>query len=223
MSVVLCRLKAPEPEPRDRSPAQSLEPSANLLLTRAGFVVKYCVMNTTALIGRPQPGEYAPYYDRYISLVPGDNILDVLDEERRKFVLLLSGRSEADGNFRYAPDKWTVKELLGHINDGERIFAYRALRIARGDQTPIEGFEQDDYVRNASFNRCSLEDLVEDYISVRRATLSLFRNLDPEAWTRRGIANNNEVSVRAIAYTIAGHNLHHRSILEERYFEATAA
>jgi hypothetical protein len=180
-------------------------------------------MNTTALIGRPQPGEYAPYYDRYISLVPGDNILDVLDEERRKFVLLLSGRSEADGNFRYAPDKWTVKELLGHINDGERIFAYRALRIARGDQTPIEGFEQDDYVRNARFDRCSLEDLVEDYIAVRRATLSLFRNLDPEAWTRRGIANNNEVSVRAIAYSIAGHNLHHRSILEERYFEATAA
>jgi len=128
-----------------------------------------------------------------------------------------------DGNFRYAPDKWTVKELLGHINDAERIFAYRALRIARGDQTPIEAFEQDDYVRIAGFNRCSLESLVEDYIAVRRATMALLRNLDAEAWTRRGIANKNEVTVRALAYIIAGHNLHHRRILEERYFEATAA
>ena len=180
-------------------------------------------MNSSDTIGRPQTGEYAPYYDRYISLVKGDNILDILDDERRKFVLLLSGRSEEEGNFRYAPDKWTVKELLGHINDGERIFSYRALRIARGDQTPIEGFEQDDYVRNADFNARTLEEMVEDYIAVRRATVSLFRNLSPEAWTRRGIANNNEVTVRAIAYTIAGHDLHHRSILEERYFEATAA
>jgi hypothetical protein len=180
-------------------------------------------MTTSALIGRPQSNEYAPYYDRYISLVSGDNILDILDDERRKFVLLLSGRSEEDGNLRYAPDKWTVKELLGHINDTERIFSYRALRIARGDQTPIEGFEQDDYVRNAAFNSRSLEEMVEDYIAVRRATVSLFRDLSPEAWTRRGVANNNEVSVRAIAYTIAGHDLHHRRILEERYFEATAA
>jgi hypothetical protein len=178
---------------------------------------------STATIGRPQAGEYAPYYDRYISLVQGDNILEILDDQRRQFVLLMSGRSEDDGNFRYAPGKWTVKELLGHINDTERIFTYRALRIARGDQTPIEGFEQDDYVRNADFNARSLEDMVEDYIAVRRATLSLLRNLSPEAWTRKGIANNNEVTVRAIAYTLAGHDLHHRRILEERYFEATAA
>jgi DinB superfamily len=185
-------------------------------------MVKYCIMST-ATIGRPQPGEYAPYYDRYISLVQGDNILEILDDERRQFVLMMSGRSEDDGNFRYAAGKWTVKELIGHINDTERIFAYRILRIARGDQTPIEGFEQDDYVRNADFNSRSLEEMVEDYIAVRRATLSLLRNLSPEAWTRKGIANNNEVTVRAIAYTLAGHDLHHRRILEERYFEATAA
>jgi hypothetical protein len=177
----------------------------------------------TSSIGRPQPGEYAPYYDRYISLVTGDDLLAILDEQRRATILLLSGRSEADGNFRYAPDKWTVKELLGHVNDSERIFAYRALRIARGDQTPIEGYEQDDYVRIADFNRCSLEDLVEDYIAVRRATVSLFRDLAPDAWLRRGTANKNEVSVRGLGYIIAGHDLHHRSILEERYFEATAA
>src|SRR6516162_8168331 len=134
-------------------------------------------MNSSVTIGRPQTGEYAPYYDRYISLVKGDNILDILDDERRKFVLLLSGRSEEEGNFRYAPDKWTVKELLGHINDGERIFSYRALRIARGDQTPIEGFEQDDYVRNADFADLSLAALVEEFKTIRAATLSLLRNL----------------------------------------------
>ena len=180
---------------------------------------------TTASVnpGRPEGSEYDPYYHRYISLITGENILDVLDDDRRKFVLLLSGRSESDGNFRYAPDKWTVKQLIGHINDTERILAYRALRIARADRTPIEGFEQDDYVANGPCEHCTLEELVEDYIAVRRATVSLFRTLDRGAWMRRGIANQKEISVRAVAYIIAGHDLHHRSILEERYFEATAA
>jgi hypothetical protein len=176
-------------------------------------------MSTASLdITRPQPGEYAPYYDRYISLVEGNDVLGALDEQRRKTVLLLSGRSEADGDFRYAPDKWSAKEVIGHLNDTERIFAYRALRIARADQTPMEGFEQDDYVRSGSFGRRPLSDLIEDYIAVRRATLSLLRNLDQAPWTRRGIANQNEVSVRALAYIIAGHELHHRRILEEKYF-----
>ncbi|HEX9112059.1 MAG TPA: DinB family protein [Terriglobales bacterium] len=166
---------------------------------------------------RPQPGEYAPYYDRYISLVPGNDILSALDEQRRQTVLLLSGRTEADGDLRYAPDKWSLKEVLGHLNDTERIMSYRALRIARSDTTPIEGFEQDDYVRNGPFARRPLADLIEDYIAVRRATLSLFRNLDEAAWTRRGIANKNEVTVHALAYIIAGHELHHRRILEEKY------
>ena len=134
---------------------------------------------------RPQPGEYAPYYDRYISLVldneRGNDILQTLDEQRRQTVLLLSGLTEADGDLRYAPDKWSAKELLGHLNDTERIMSYRALRFARGDATPIEGYEQDDYVRNACFARCSLANLIEDYIAVRRATLSLFRNLDEAA------------------------------------------
>ena len=125
--------------------------------------------------------------------------------------------TEADGDLHYAPDKWSLKEVLGHLNDTERIMSYRALRIARSDQTPIEGFEQDDYVRNAHFASRPLEDLIEDYIAVRRATVSLFRNLDEEAWTRRGTANNNEVTVRALSYIIAGHELHHRRILEEKY------
>lgn len=169
-------------------------------------------------IGRPQTGEYAPYYDRYISLVQGEDVLSTLDEQRRKTVLLLSGRSEAEGEFRYAPEKWSAKEVLGHVNDTERIFAYRALRIARADATPMEGFEQDDYVRNGPFAQRPLADLIEDYIAVRRATLSLLRNLEEAAWMRRGVANKNEITVRALAYIIAGHELHHRGVLEEKYF-----
>jgi hypothetical protein len=183
--------------------------------------------STAPALLRPQPGEYAPYYDRYISLIyrndahrndaGGTDILATFDDQRRQMLLLLSGRAEADGDLRYAPDKWSLKEVLGHINDTERIMSYRALRIARGDQTPIEGFEQDDYVRNAPFGRRPLADLIEDYIAVRRATISLFRNLDEPAWSRRGVANKNEITVRALAYVIAGHELHHRRILEEKY------
>jgi len=166
---------------------------------------------------RPQPGENAPYYDRYITLVPGNDILAALEDQRRQMLLLLSGRTEAEGDLRYAPEKWSLKEVLGHLNDTERIMSYRALRIARGDATPIEGFEQDDYVRNGPFQQRPLADLIEDYIAVRRATVSLFRNLDEPAWTRRGTAADNEVTVRALAYIIAGHELHHRKILEEKY------
>jgi uncharacterized damage-inducible protein DinB len=172
-------------------------------------------------IGRPEPGEYAPYHDCYISLVSGSDILGTLDSQRRQMLLLLSGRDEEDGDFRYAPGKWSAKEVLGHVCDTERILAYRALRISRADQTPIEGFEQDDYVKNAPFAHAPLAEIIEDYIAVRRATLTLLRNLEEAAWTRRGIANKNEISVRALAYIIAGHELHHRRMLEERYFSAS--
>jgi uncharacterized damage-inducible protein DinB len=176
---------------------------------------------TLLTIARPQAGEYAPYYDRYISLVRGEDILNTLDEQRRQTMTLLCGRDDEDGDFRYAPEKWSAKEVLGHVCDSERVFAYRALRIARADATPLAGFEQDDYVRNGPFAQRPLADLVEDFIAVRRTTLSLLRNLDEAAWTRRGVANKNEVTVRALAYIIAGHELHHRGILEERYFAAS--
>jgi hypothetical protein len=169
-------------------------------------------------IARPQTGEYAPYYERYISLIQGEDILNTLDQQRREMMLLLSCREEEEGNFRYAPEKWSAKEVLGHVCDTERIFAYRALRIARADTAPLEGFEQDDYVRNGPFAQRPVADLVEEFIAVRRATLSLLRNLDEAAWMRRGVANKNDVSVRALAYIIAGHELHHRRILEEKYF-----
>ncbi len=176
------------------------------------------VTPSTPTIARPHPGEYAPYYEHYISLVQGEDILDTLDQQRRQTMLLLCGRDDEEGDFRYAPGKWNAKEVLGHICDSERVFAYRALRIARADTAPLEGFEQDDYVRNGPFAHRPLADLVEDFIAVRRATLSLLRNLEEAAWTRRGIANKNEVTVRALAYIIAGHELHHRRILEEKYF-----
>ena len=170
-------------------------------------------------IARPEPGEYAPYYDKYVSLVPGSDILTTLESERRQTLILLSGRDDADGDFRYAPDKWSAKEVLGHVCDTERVFAYRALRISRGDRTPMEGFEQDDYVRNGPFAKAPMAEIIEDYIAIRRATLTLLRNLDETAWQRRGLANKNEVTVRGLAYIIAGHELHHRRILEEKYFK----
>ena len=167
---------------------------------------------------RPAPGDYAPYAEQYVVLVSGDDIVGALSAQLKQTVALFSGRSERDGNFRYAPGKWTVKEVLGHVADTERIFAYRALRIARGDQTPLADFEQDDYVRGARFSERKLADVVEEYSDVRRANLDLFRSLDEEAWRRRGAANNSPVTVLALAYLIAGHELHHRKILGERYF-----
>ena len=138
-------------------------------------------------VARPQADEYAPYYERYISLVQGDDILNTLDQQRRQMMLLLSCRDEEEGDFRYAPDKWSAKEVIGHICDTERVFGYRALRFSRSDATPLEGFEQDDYVRNGPFAQRPVADMVEEFSAVRRATLSLLRNLDEAAWMRRGI------------------------------------
>src|SRR5437016_8843737 len=143
---------------------------------------------------RPASTEYSSYYEKYISLVTGTDILGVLEAQRLQMAHLFAARSERDGNFRYAPDKWTVKEVLGHVNDTERIFAYRALRIARADQTPLSGFEQDDYVRTGGFGERTLAGLAEEFAHVRNATIALFRTLPKDAWTRRGVANKNEVT-----------------------------
>jgi uncharacterized damage-inducible protein DinB len=173
-----------------------------------------------AAAARPEPGEYASFYETYISKVKGNNILSILEAQRLQTAQLFAAHSERDGNFRYAPDKWTVKEALGHVTDSERIFVYRALRIARGDQTPLPGFEQDDYVRGGNFSERTLADLAEEFVAVRASTIAFFKSLPKEAWTRRGVANKNEVTVRALAFIVAGHELHHRLILEERYFPA---
>ena len=131
-----------------------------------------------------------------------------------------AGRSERDGNFRYAPGKWTIKEVLGHITDTERIFAYRALRIARCDQTPLASFEQDDFVKNGGFAGRKLADLAQEFDIVREASILLFRSFNDAAWSRRGVASQKEVTVRALGFITAGHQIHHRLILEEQYFPA---
>ena len=173
-----------------------------------------------APLARPKAGEYAPYYEKYISLVPGNDVFGVLEAQRLLMLQLFTAHTERDGNFRYAADKWSVKEVLGHVNDSERIFAYRALCIARGDQNSLPGFEQDDYVRTGGFGERTLAAIGEEFAHIRNATIALFRSLGKEAWQRRGTANKNEISVRALAFIVAGHELHHRLILEERYFPA---
>src|SRR5215470_17404708 len=179
--------------------------------------MKTSSMKTSSMTTRPENGEYAAYYEKYIALVPAGDIVDVLEAQRLQTMQLFSARSEREGNFRYAPGKWTVKEVLGHLSDTERIFAYRALRIARGDQTPLSGFEQDDYVKTGGFGERTLAELAQEFAYVRAATIALLGSLDEQAWVRRGVANKNEISVRALAFIIAGHELHHMRILEERY------
>ncbi len=171
-------------------------------------------------MNRPEATEYADFYANYIAKVPGSDVLSVLESQRLQMLQLFAGRSERDGGFRYAPGKWTVKEVLGHITDTERIFTYRALRFARGDQTPLSGFEQDDYVRSGAFGERTLAGLSEEFAAARTASISLFRSFKEDVWARRGTANGKEVTVRALAFIAAGHQMHHRFILEERYFPA---
>lgn len=173
----------------------------------------------TLILGRPQPDEYASYYGRYISLIDSDDVLTQLEQQGTETVVLFSQLSADKAGFRYAPGKWSVKEVFGHMIDTERIMAYRALRIARGDRTPMESFEQDDYVHNGGFDRRTLADLTEEFQAVRAATLHLFRSFDAAAVACRGIANKNEICVRALAYIIAGHEQHHRRVIEEKYLK----
>ena len=170
--------------------------------------------------GRPEAHEYAPFYAGYIALVPGDDAVAALEAQRLHMMQLLSARSEREGNFRYGPDKWSVKEVVGHLADAERVFTYRAMRIARGDQTPLAAFEQNDYVKNGAFGDRRLADLADEFAAVRGASIALFRSLSDAAWLLRGTASGKEVSVRALAFMTAGHELHHQRILEERYFAA---
>jgi uncharacterized damage-inducible protein DinB len=175
-----------------------------------------------AIISRPDETEYLPYFGKYISLVPEGDIIDLLRKQLEETLDLLREIPEAQAGFRYGDDKWSIKELVGHVIDAERIFAYRALRFARNDQTPLSGFEQDDYISNAAFDERSLDDLASEFESVRRSTIFLFKPLNAEASMRTGLANGSAASVRALAYMIAGHELHHRNILRDRYLQTLA-
>lgn len=165
----------------------------------------------------PEATEYAPYYAGYVSLVPEGDILTTLAEQMDSTVRFLRSIDEEKASHRYAAGKWSIKELVGHITDGERIFAYRALRFARNDKTELPGFEQDDYIRNASFDAIPFDELVREFELVRGANLLMFKHLDAEAWLRRGVASEAEVSVRALAFIMAGHVQHHIEILKTRY------
>jgi len=172
---------------------------------------------------RPQTTEYAPYYGTYVMLVPEGDFLEILEAQLREMQELLAPVGEQQADFRYGPDKWSIKEILGHINDAERIFSYRMLRIARGDETPLPGFEQDDYVKTANSSGQKLSALLEEFVAIRRSTLALVRSLESSAWLRQGTASGKPVSVLALGFIIAGHVIHHQRILAKRYLPALQA
>lgn len=170
---------------------------------------------------RPATTEYAPYYAHYVSLIPqGHDPLQQLREQPITLRHLLAGVTDEQALLRYAPGKWSLKEMLVHVTDTERIFAYRALRIARGDQQPLPGFEQDDYVPASGADARTLEDILHEQNTVRAATLSLLASFSAEAIGRFGTASGQPVSVRAMAYLLAGHEAHHLNIVQERYLPA---
>jgi hypothetical protein len=167
---------------------------------------------------RPTSAEFAPYYAGYIALVPDDqmDIAHTLADQHHDTVAVLR-RAKSKADYSYAPGKWTVKQVVGHICDTERIMATRALRFARGDSTDLPGFDQNTYAATGQFDRRTIDDLLEELWAVRAATLSLAKHLPPESLTLTGTANGNAVSVRGLLYIIAGHELHHVGILKEKY------
>lgn len=166
---------------------------------------------------RPTASDYAPAHAPYVALVPEDDVLSAMEQQSSEMQKVLASLDEARAGHSYAGGKWSIKEVIGHIVDAERIIGYRALAIARGEAQPLPGFDENAYVRNASFEDWKVGDLAEHYALVRRANIVLFKNLRPEAWERRGTANDAPVSVRGLAYVIVGHERHHRKVLRERY------
>ena len=166
---------------------------------------------------RPSLGGYSSYYENYLKLIKGDDILRILNEQNKSTQDILNSFSEHRGNYRYADGKWTVKEVVGHLLDTERIFAYRALCIARGEKKSLPGFNQDDYVSEGNFNRRELFEITYEYRLLRESNLLLFRSFTPEMLKLKGFANESSVSVLAILFIIAGHEKHHMNVLKEKY------
>ena len=166
---------------------------------------------------RPDPSEYAPFYAGYVAKVPEGDLVATLDGQSGEYFQALNPITDTKGNFAYAPGKWTIKELLLHVVDAERVFSYRAMRIARSDTTPLPGFDEKAWVPHSGANDRSVADLLGEFRAVRGATLAMLRHLPPDSVTRRGVASEREISVRALAWIIAGHAIHHLGILRERY------
>ena len=170
--------------------------------------------------GRPQAAEYDPYYGRYIELVEHEDVVEALGEQLDEILGLLGSLDPGIGEFRYAPDKWTLKQVVCHVLDSERIFGVRALCIARGDTQPLPGFDENAYAEQARAERRSISGLAREFELVRRSNIALFKCLDTEVWQRTGTANGATISVRAIPWIVAGHAAHHVRVLRERYLEA---
>jgi len=168
-------------------------------------------------MNRPEKNEYFEYYDTYVSKIEGNDVLPVLEKQSAELRQLFADIPEEKGTFSYGNGKWTIKELLSHIIDGERIFAYRILRISRGDATPIEGFEQDGYIENSNANNRCIAELIDEFDLQRRSNLLLLKNISDEGSRLMGTASEKGVSVRALAYISAGHVTHHVGILKDRY------
>lgn len=168
---------------------------------------------------RPASTEYAPYYQKYIDLVKGDNPIKALQDQIIAMQAFLSEIPEEKENYRYAEGKWSIKEVIGHLTDTERVFGYRALCIARKDKTKFPGFEENDYVANGNFQKRSFYNLVHEFNLVRESHLALFKTFDEEALSQVGTANNLPISVRAIIFIMAGHELHHLNVIRERYLK----
>lgn len=166
---------------------------------------------------RPEATEYTPYQGQYVSLTPEGDLIEILESQKARTLALIAGLSEERADYRYAPDKWSLRQVIGHISDNERIQSYRLLRIARGDKTNLPGYDQEELVPGGPFADWSLAQLAEDYRSVREATLTLLRGLRPDDWRRIGNANDHPVSARALACINVGHELHHLRIIEEKY------
>jgi uncharacterized damage-inducible protein DinB len=169
---------------------------------------------------RPAAGEFAEYYAKYVDLVPGGDIVAILAMQLEDTLALLRELSDAQSLHAYAAGKWSIRQVIGHVSDTERVFAYRALRIARADATPLPSFEENAWVAAGGFDERPLASLLAELAAVRRATLALLAGLPADAWTRTGTASGFSVSVRGLAWIVAGHELHHRTILAERYLQA---
>lgn len=167
--------------------------------------------------GRPQPNEAAPYYFTYIDQVFGDNPLTVIESQADECIRLFSAISEKKSAHRYAPEKWSIRQVVNHLNDTERAFAFRALWFARGFDTPLPSYDQNIAAASAQADAISWPAHVEEFKCIRLATISLFQNLPPDAWVRAGVASGNPFTVRALAFIIAGHVTHHLKIVREKY------
>ena len=168
-------------------------------------------------IAKPNVEDYPPFFGTYIDKISSDDLLITLEQNGASFHKFIEGLSEEKMNYRYAPDKWTVKEMLLHITDTERIMCYRALRFARKDSTHLSSFEENDFAANSFGAQRSTASLLSEFDVVRKATLELFKNFDESVLDFKGTANNKMISVRALGYTIAGHEMHHLSVINERY------